>query len=134
MTYKTEYQHLKCKIESCYRRIYCREYCSKHYKSLNISKIPLEKNNSGWNHNGYVRLVIDGKEIPEHRYVMQKHLSRELLPSENVHHKNGNRSDNRIENLEIWSHHQPAGQRIEDKIQYAKEILQQYGLDHDYCW
>jgi hypothetical protein len=71
---------------------------------------------------------INGKKVYfyEHRLVMEKYLKRTLLDHENVHHINGNRLDNRLENLELWSSHQPQGQRVIDKIKWAQEILQLY--------
>jgi len=67
-----------------------------------------------------------GKYKYEHRIVMEQIIGRELLGIENVHHKNGVRNDNRPENLELWSVRQPKGQRIEDKVEYAIEILKLY--------
>lgn len=63
---------------------------------------------------------------PPQQYVMERHLGRPLWPDETVHHKYGDRGDNRIENLELWSSWQPAGQRVEDKLVWAREILARY--------
>lgn len=81
---------------------------------------------------GYIRLCIPGgpgepsRDMLEHRYVMEQKLKRALLPDETVHHINGNRQDNRIENLELFSSRHGPGQRVVDKIAFAIEMLQTY--------
>ncbi len=51
--------------------------------------------------NGYFMVSKNGKKYYEHRLIMEKYLGRELEPSEHIHHKNHDRTDNRLENLEI---------------------------------
>jgi len=71
------------------------------------------------NANGYVSMKVNGRTVVEHRLVVEQTLGRPLESYERVHHKNGDRKDNRPENLELWlttakSKKDPAGQRMKD--------------------
>ena len=68
----------------------------------------------------------DKSYVAEHRMIMSDHLCRPLLKTEQVHHRNGDRADNRLENLELWTTSQPSGSRIEDKLKWAKEFIKLY--------
>lgn len=133
-----------CQYKTCTRPYYVKGLCHGHY-ARSIKGRPgmdepfrnsqvTEENPTRFlrKDSGYVVLTWTGEDGKprsqgEHRRVMEQHLGRPLTKDETVHHKNGVRDDNRIENLELWSSRQPGGQRVEDKVRWAKEILEMYG-------
>ena len=76
---------------------------------------------------GYRVITVNGRQVLEHRYVMEHHLGRPLRKGETVHHRDGNRSRNTIDNLELWTGAQPSGQRAADLLAWAEEIVARYG-------
>lgn len=130
-----------CSVAGCEKKHLAAGYCTGHYNRLRDSgdlrpEVPIRKkapNGTGRvTVNGYVQLwrpehpnAWNGV-ITEHRLVMSEHLERPLLPDETVHHKNGVRHDNRIENLELRIGAHGQGQSVADRVSDAVRVLEQY--------
>jgi DNA-directed RNA polymerase subunit RPC12/RpoP len=107
----------------------CSYECS--YKFLTESKIG---NKTQPNRRGYISVLMPnhpnsdaGGYILEHRLVMSQHIGRPLTSKETVHHKNGIKNDNRIENLELYPGPHGSGILPKDRIDEAIRILEEEG-------
>lgn len=84
-----------------------------------IRRAPLVEGERRLNGDGYVKTRRNGRVGSEHRLVLAEKIGRPLQPFETPHHKNGIRSDNSPENLELFVTPQPAGQRPEDLVEWV---------------
>jgi hypothetical protein len=116
-----------CSYQDCRRQYYAKDWCRVHYRQMTdrgwVGPIRIRKQNGQarfWK-GGYIYVTDPrnpSKVIPEHHLVMEISRGRRLHPWENVHHKNGRVEDNSLSNLELWCKPQPAGQRVEDLLNW----------------
>lgn len=137
--YRQSIPAILCKINDCETLARsARGFCSKHYQRWVMGKNPEESpfGRTYISSDGYIveynrdHIQSDNKgKVLQHRRIFSDFLGRRLERYENIHHKNGDRTDNRLENLELWIKRQPAGQRAEDLIEWAQWILRHYKDD-----
>lgn len=141
-----------CSIPACARDHASNGLCETHRSRFRLQgdaapAVPVASpGNDGYLHHGYRNVPVCPQDrwltggatpVAEHRLVMARSLRRPLTSDESVHHRNGDRQDNRLENLELWSRFQPRGQRVADKLawawvliaRYDDEAVEHFGLD-----
>ena len=117
-----------CLIPGCEKKAITRGWCGRHYQRWQTYGDPeaaprRARNGKGHrtiNRDGYLIWRFGNTTIMEHRLVMEEMLGRPMLPEETVHHKNGIRTDNRPENLELWVGTR-SGQRVTDLVAFVVE-------------
>jgi hypothetical protein len=126
-----------CTVEGCGRPLVSVGLCRGHYHQR-LNGVPLapiavrrEPGTGSINRLGYKEVTVAPKvRRLEHRVVMEQILGRDLKSSEHVHHRNGDRLDNRPQNRELWTIGQPNGQRVCDLLDWLARDYPALFLSH----
>lgn len=132
-----------CSVSDCDRDSKHRGLCGTHYKRWlrngTTDTMTRERGTGSVSEGGYLTVMCPpefasmgqggGKytRVLQHRLAMAQHLGRALTKGETVHHLNGDKLDNRIENLELRAGNHGKGVYVTDAVAEARRILALYG-------
>lgn len=106
-----QFDRQKCDVKETYN--FCSRECQGIFQRKDTSIV----------RDGYIKIWVGNEKILEHRYVMEQHLGRSLRDDEVVHHINGDKQDNRIENLQVMTQDEHIALHWQDN-QHSEESLQ----------
>ena len=135
-----------CDFPECGRKHFAFGYCRAHREQMRKGQlVPIgqgRRSKDRWvDPKGYVFVRCDPDHpnakskygwIAEHVLVMSELLGRPLRRGESVHHRNLIKSDNRPDNLELWTSHQPKGARVADMLAWCRWFIDQYSEDSEW--
>lgn len=112
MWYNLSMKELKfCVVEGCNKpagmpgttRGFCKTHTSRWYRTGRLDTIKAPYGDGTVDSNGYRKITVNGKQVREHRYVVEQLLGRPLEPYELIHHIDGNKQNNNLDNLQVCS-------------------------------
>jgi hypothetical protein len=130
-----------CTLEGCDEPYYARHYCKTHYRRWKAHGDPhivlASHPGASWISTEGYRFLYRPEHpnasrkgtIAEHRLVMAEKLGRPLLLGETVHHCNGDKLDNRPENVALRVGRHGKGADVDALVEWAREVLRRYDSD-----